>query len=342
MKVTGVDGKQVGKLAGRVYFVNHGVNVSREYSGSVSNPNTAAQVGQRSRFKLASQVSAALSSVIVIPRKGIQSPRNLFVKKNMGLFYGSPQGAQVSYENLQITNGSMGLPGLVVERQSPDILQIQLEKGVEGAYDRIVYNVFSKTAEAQLLLVSSSVVPVTTENNTARFRSTDPYTELVVYAYGLKDKNERARANYNSYSVNTGEDLAKLFANRSLGIGDYFFSQTRGTTLPYGTSTSPVPDEGKVLMYISTLGTGSVKITVGAENPVTLTNGSIQVPYNSNVQLEAIDGAEAVTGTWEFVGWLNNGEQNWFSRENNITLNVKSMKDIVAQFGINAGDGGLE
>lgn len=342
MKVTGVDGKQVGKLAGRVYFVNHGVNVSREYSGSVSNPNTAAQVGQRSRFKLASQVSAALSSVIVIPRKGILSPRNLFVKKNMGLFYGTAQGAQVSYENLQITNGSMGLPGLAVERQSPDILQIQLEKGVEGAYDRIVYNVFSKTAEAQLLLVSSSVVPVTTENNTARFRSTDPYTELVVYAYGLKDKNERARANYNSYSVNTGEDLAKLFANRSLGIGDYFFSQTRGTTLPYGTSTSPVPDEGKVLMYISTLGTGSVKITVGSENPVTLTNGSIQVPYNSNVELEAIDGAEALSGTWEFVGWLNNGEQNWFSRENNITLNVKSMKDIVAQFGINAGDGGLE
>lgn len=342
MKVSSVDGKQVGKLAGRVYYVNHGVNISREYSGSVSNPNTAAQVGQRSRFKLASQVSAALSSVIVIPRKGILSPRNLFVKKNMGLFYGSPQGAQVSYENLQITNGSMGLPGLVVERQSPDILEVQLEKGVEGAYDRIVYNVFSKTAEAQLLLVSSVVVPVTTENDTARFRSTDPYTELVVYAYGLKDKNERARANYNSYSVNTGEDLAKLFASRSLGIGDYFFSQTRGTTLPYGTSTSPVPDTGKVLLYLSTYSGGSINVTIGEQEPVNTEGGSFKVPYNGNVELEAVDGEQAGYATWEFVAWYNNGEQTPFSYDRTININMKGMRDIIAKFTYHVIGGGLE
>ena len=338
MKVKSVDGKQVGKLAGRVYFVNHGVNVSREYSGSVSNPNTAAQVGQRSRFKLASQVSAALSSVIVIPRKGILSPRNLFVKKNMGLFYGTAQGAQVSYENLQITNGNMGLPGLVVVRQAPDILEIQLEKGVKGAYDRIVYNVFSKTAEAQLLLVSSSVVPVTTENDTARFRSTDPYTELVVYAYGVKDKNERARANYNSYSVNTGEDLAKLFANRSLGIGDYFFSQTRGTTLPYGNSASVVPDEGKVLLYLTNYSDDKISVTIGEQQPVLVEDGAVQVPYNSDVELTT---STSTTGM-EFQGWYNNGEQTPFSREQTINLKMKTMRDIIAFWIYRGPQGGLE
>lgn len=342
MKVTGIDGKQVGKLAGRVYFVNHGVNVSREYSGSVSNPNTADQVAQRSRFKLASQVSAALSSVIVIPRKGILSPRNLFVKKNMGLFYGTAQGAQVSYENLQITNGSMGLPGVVVERQAPDILRIQLEKDVVGAYDRIVYNVFSKTQEAQLMLAASIVCPATTENNTASVRSTDPYTELVVYAYGLKDKNERARANYNSYSVNTGEDLAKLFANRSLGIGDYFFSQTRGSTLPYGDSTSPVPDTGKVMVYLSTLGEGSITATVGEQSPVTIKNGSVEVPYNGSVELSAEPGEPIYAGSWVFYGWYNNGEQTPFSLDATITLNVKQTRDVIAKFMFRANQGGLE
>lgn len=338
MKVTGVDGKQVGKLAGRVYFVNHGVNVSREYSGSVSNPNTAAQVGQRSRFKLASQVSAALNNVIVIPRKGILSPRNLFVKKNMGLFYGTAQGAQVSYENLQITNGSMGLPGVVVARQSPDILEIQLEKGVEGAYDRIVYNVFSKTAEAQLLLVSSVVVPVTSENNTAKFRTTDPYTELVVYAYGLKDKNERARANYNSYSVKTGEDLAKLFANRSLGIGDYFFSQTRGTTLPYGNSSSVVPEEGKVLLYLTNYSDDEISVKIGEQQPVLVEDGAVQVQYNADVELTT---STSTTGM-EFIGWFNNGEQTPFSRELTINLKMKTMRDIIAFWVYRGPGGGLE
>lgn len=338
MKVTGVDGKQVGKLAGRVYFVNHGVNVSREYSGSVSNPNTAKQVGQRSRFKLASQVSAALSSVIVIPRKGILSPRNLFVKKNMGLFYGTAQGAQVSYENLQITNGSMGLPGLVVERQSPDILQIQLEKGVSGAYDRIVYNVFSKTAEAQLLLVASVVVPVTSENDTARFKTTDPYTELVIYAYGLKDKNERARANYNSYSVNTGEDLAKLFANRSLGIGDYFFSQTRGTTLPYGNSQSVVPEDGKVLLYLTNYSEEPISVTINDQQPVMVEDGAVQVPYNADVELSTSFDLEGA----EFKGWFYNGEQTPFSLNQTINFKMKTMKDLIALWVVHQVIHGLE
>lgn len=330
MKVTGIDGKQVGKLAGRVYFVNHGVNVSREYSRSVSNPNTADQVGQRSRFKLASQVSAALSSVIVIPRKGILSPRNLFVKKNMGLFYGTPQGAQVSYENLQITNGSMGLPGISVERQSPDILNVQLLKGVIGSYDRIVYNIFSKTEETRLLLVESAVVPVTDTNATALLTTTDPYTELVIYAYGLKDKNERARARYNSYSVDTGEDIATLFANRSLNLGDYYFSQTRGTTLPYGTTSNVTPDTGKVMLYLSTNMGSGFRVTIGSEQPVVMESGGIEVPYNSRVQVEALDNSGVAT----FYGWYNNGEQRPFSHGESITFDMKNMRDLYAEWGL--------
>lgn len=342
MKVTGVDGKQVGKLAGRVYFVNHGVNVSREYSGSVTNPNTAAQVSQRSRFKLASQVSAALSSVIVIPRKGILSPRNLFVKKNMGLFYGNAQGAQVSYENLQITNGNMGLPTLAVRRDSPDILKINLSQSVLGTYDRVVYNVFSKTAETQLLLKASVIVPVGTENEDAHCTLTDPYEELVIYGYGIKDKNERARANYNSYSVKTGEDIAALFANRSLSLGDYVFSQTRGTTLPYGDSTNVTPEEGKVLLYLSMIGGEDLQVTVGSGQPQTITAATLQVPYGESVNLVANDGQSMWYPYWTFVGWFNNGEQTPFSTNRNLTFVQTGMRDIVAKFRQVTGIEGLE
>ena len=57
MKIYSLDGKGSGKVGGSVYYVNRGVQVRREYTAAVTNPSTDAQVGQRSRFKLASQVS---------------------------------------------------------------------------------------------------------------------------------------------------------------------------------------------------------------------------------------------------------------------------------------------
>lgn len=334
MKIYSRNGKGSGKLGGSVYVVNHGVQIERQYGGTISNPSTIPQVSQRSRFKLASQVSAALAPVIAIPRKGIQSPRNLFVKRNIGYFYGGPDGAQVTYENLQITQGCIGLPGFRAARELENHITLSLQDSVLASCDHVIYCVFKKTSEEQLQLMQSVVVPVDDSNPDAIIDVNDVAGNLVFYAYGIRLKNSRARATYGNYQVQTGVDFAKLIANRTIEMSDVQFTQTRGTSLGQGAEESVTPGTNEVIIYIGTNGSGRVnaKINNGEEAPVE--NGHIRVNIGDLVTLKEI----AVSGYY-FRGWYNNGVQMPFSTESQISFTASEMRDIVA---IWHAEGGLE
>ena len=334
MKLFAHNGKGTGKLGGSVYVINHGVQIEREYNGVISNPSTAPQVSQRSRFKLASQVSAALAPVIAIPRKGIQSPRNLFVKRNIGYFYGGPDGAQVTYENLQITQGCIGLPGFRAARELENHITLSMQDSVLASCDHVIYCVFKKTSEEQLQLMQSVVVPIDDTNPDAIIDVNDVAGNLVFYAYGIRLKNARARATYGNYQVQTGVDFAKLIANRTIEMSDVQFTQTRGTSLGQGDEESVTPGANEVIIYISTNGSGRVnaKINNGEEEPVE--NGYIRVNIGDLVTLKEI----AVSGYY-FRGWYNNGEQYPFSTGSQISFTASEMRDIVA---IWHAEGGLE
>lgn len=334
MKLFSHNGKGTGKLGGSVYVINHGVQIEREYNGTISNPSTVPQVSQRSRFKLASQISAALDPVIAIPRKGILSPRNRFVKRNIGYFYGGPDGAQVTYENLQITQGCIGLPGFRAARELEGKITLAMQDSVLASCDHVIYSVFKKTSEDQLQLMNSVSVPVDDTNAEAIIDIDDVAGNLVFYAYGIRLKNARARAKYGQYQVQTGVDFAKLIANRTIEMSDVQFTQTRGTSLGQGDEESITPGEGEVIIYIGTNGSGRVnaKINNGEEEPVE--NGYIRVNIGDLVTLKEI----AVSGYY-FRGWYNNGEQYPFSTESQITFTASEMGDIVA---IWHTEGGLE
>lgn len=334
MKLFSHNGKGTGKLGGSVYVINHGVQIEREYNGVISNPSTTPQVSQRSRFKLASQVSAALAPVIAIPRKGIQSPRNLFVKRNIGYFYGSPEGAQVTYENLQITQGCIGLPGFRAARELENHVTLSMQDSVLASCDHVIYCVFKKTSEEQLQLMQSVVVPIDDTNPNAIIDVNDVAGNLVFYAYGIRLKNARARATYGNYQVQTGVDFAKLIANRTIEMSDVQFTQTRGTSLGQGDEESITPGANEVIIYIGTNGSGRVnaKINNGEEEPVE--NGFIHVNIGDLVTLKEI----AVSGYY-FRGWYNNGEQYPFSTEAQISFEATEMRDIIA---IWHAEGGLE
>ena len=83
MKLNGLLGTGSGKLGTSVFTTVKGTQIVRQYQPTVNNPSTNLQVSQRSRFKLVSQIAASMADVIAIPRNGIISSRNLFVKKNM-------------------------------------------------------------------------------------------------------------------------------------------------------------------------------------------------------------------------------------------------------------------
>ena len=311
-----------GKLGSTVNSIVYGTQVQREYRATISNPSTKDQVDQRARFKLASQVAAALSPVIAIPRKGFETPRNRFVKNNFNYFYAEGDTASVSYENLQLTAGNAGLPGISISRSAATGVSLALAESAKKAVTRVCYSVFKKTTEDKLQLVASVVVSEANERGT--FPTNIPYVsgDLIVYAYGMKDADAKATAKYGNYKVATGEDLASLIMTRKIKEKDYTLTETRGTTIFTDQDDVNQPDEGMVRVYI-TGAYGGYATAPGEEN------GYVDVHYGATLTCTATPAPG-----YNFVGWYNNGEQNAFSSTNPLTLTVTQARDIIARFNV--------
>ena len=332
MKVTSYRSKGSGKVGSSVYVINHGVLIEREYNSEVSNPNTPAQVGQRARFKLASQVSAALENVIVIPRKGIQSPRNRFVKRNMPFFYGGVEGAQVTYENLQLTLGSNGLPSIGLVRNNSGELEMTLTSPVVNSVSYVAYSVFRKTDEGLLQLMASEIVKIDEDNVNGDVTISDPGGDLVVYAYGYRMKTAKAKANYDNYRVSNATDMAKLIANRRIELSDVYFTATRGTSIADRESTNPQPGVDDVMLYLNTNGLGTIGLKVDGEDVAEVESGAFSVRKGSVVELTAKPAQLAGGDFAGFDGWFNNGEQTPFSMQTPYQFTITSMRDIIARW----------
>lgn len=330
MKVTSYRSKGSGKVGSSVFVINHGVLIEREYNSEVSNPSTPAQVGQRARFKLASQVSAALENVIAIPRKGILSPRNRFVKRNMQFFYGGVDGAQVTYENLQLTLGSNGLPSIGLVRNNSGELEMTLTSPVVKSVSHVAYSVFRKTDEELLQLVASEIVDVNEDNVNGDVTIADPGGDLVVYAYGYRIKNAKAKAKYDNYRVSSATDMAKLIANRRIELSDVYFSATRGTSIADGDNDNPQPGPNNVMLYLSNNFLGKIKLEQNSEVISEDYTGAFVATKGAHIKLTQIPKELAGGDFAGFDGWFNNGEQTPFSMQTSIEFDITSMRDIVA------------
>lgn len=353
MKLNAANGKGVGKKGNSVFSINHGVQIEREYNSHVSNPNTPEQVSQRARFKLISQVSAAVEPVLVFRRKGLQSPRNIFTKVNMGFVYADVEGAQVTYENLQIAPGNNGLPAIYLERSSA-LGQDNIEYGLLGPVGadvkRVIFCFFIKGSENRLTYVFSRILETPLPADI--YMAVEPASafmqdqDIICLAYGMKDKNKAASAKYYSYQIMSGEDIARLVANRKLDENNYTFTQTRGTTLGRGQSASPSPSVGHTLLYITALDGGSVDVVVNSASPIRMGSGYLDVQYGDRLTLTPVSPSGVpegfVQGVWQFKGWYNNGSQTPFSTENPLSLIVNGMLDIVADWYFLSGIVGLE
>ena len=219
MKLTGqIVGS--GKVGNIVVAKVAGESIARQYNPNVSNPNTTGQVAQRAKMKLASQLSAALAPAIVIRKKGLISARNQFVQKAMPQIVFSGDTAQVTYENLQLTDGNTGLPAISAARGSQKI-SLKLSSAAPANVDRVVWNVFGKSTEGKLALVGSIISSDPGQERTFDAETPDIEGDVVIYAYGMSDTNADASARYANYNCETGVDIAKLVASRSLSSSDY-------------------------------------------------------------------------------------------------------------------------
>lgn len=201
MKLNGFVGKGSGKLGASVFAISGGEQIVRQYNPRVANPNTDAQVAQRAKLKLMSQLAAALAPAMGFAKQGQVSARNQFVSKNIGLATYANKKANVDLTNLQLTPSSVGFTGIVGEPEAGGTLFVNTAAVPAADIKRVAFFVYRRTDEGQLEYVASKIV--TERDAEGKFGTTfnGVAGDIVVYAYGIKDNTAAATLRYENYVV---------------------------------------------------------------------------------------------------------------------------------------------
>lgn len=222
MKLYGVFGKGSGKVGNSVWAISGGEQIVRPYNPNVSNPNTDAQVAQRAKLKLMSQLGAALAPALGFAKQGLVSARNQFVSKNIGLATYAGQKAEVAVDDLQLTPSNVGFPAITVD---PDF-EVHLNSAAAADIKRVAYFVYRRTTEEQLEYVASAIVTEPGANRTFPHSFGLSNGEWVVYAYGIKDNSTAATMRYENYVTTAGANEAELSVIELFRTADYALTKT--------------------------------------------------------------------------------------------------------------------
>lgn len=234
MKLYGLFGKGSGKLGSSVFAISSGEQIVREYNPVVENPNTPAQVEQRAKFKLLSQLAASLASIIVIPKQGLVSSRNRFIGLNMPAVTYANDTASVELAKLTITGGARPLGGINFVMDGAQGVAVNVTVDVETSINAVVY-VFVRRSNENGLIVVKSVVKEREEGNpTFSARAQFDPTNCVVFAYGIVGDLEGALANYGNYEAPTAEVIAKIISERSTISSNIAFTKTAFAEMKQG------------------------------------------------------------------------------------------------------------
>lgn len=321
-KVTSLYGKTMGKIGSIVFSTSGGYTIAREYNPHVANPNTPAQVNQRARMKLMSQLSAALSPVIAMTKEGLVSKRNKFTKKNFDACYVSGGYAQITYENVQLTEGNTALPALSavgIVNSDGMLINVGIQDEPTTTITRVVYCLFRKSNEGKLEYVDSLIISQRNSSVSQLYFyggfTNMAVAEYVIYAYGMSDTSERATATYGNLNVVTASDLARLVASRSISYQDFQFTQTRGITLGADGQAVTPETAGKVRVFVTAVGNGGV------------VSGGGSFDVGTSVTVVATPEAG-----YAFRRWLYNGTNNVASTDASYTFTANQQTDLVAVF----------
>lgn len=228
MKLNGFVGKGSGKLGSSVFAISGGEQIVREYNPRVANPNTDAQVSQRAKLKLMSQLAAALAPGLAFKKMGLVSARNQFVAKNIGLCTFENGKASHQMTTLQLTPGSVGFPEIIAVTEQENLVVITNTTPIAGDITKAVFIVVKQDDNAKIAFVEKKILDVpATGVVTTSFTGEDGATYFA-YMYGWKPMSNGNRIIYEDYVADFNENRVDVNTILNEMILNGTFSTTSG------------------------------------------------------------------------------------------------------------------
>lgn len=313
-KIYGLFGAMSGKVADVVMSVRNGQQIVRKYQPVVANPKSQNQYTTRARFKMISQLSAVLASVIAMPRISGVSPRNRFSSVNFPISSFDGTKATIDLDKVQLTSSVVGFPQLTATRGASAI-EVSLDNEGDASaadFDRVVYAMFVRNQDDTLMFAGSTVVNEPGDGGI--FSAELPYTEksAVVYGYGMRDNSDAARMYFGNTEVTSAAMVAQLIVSHTLSDTDVTVSRTVGTLLA---GTEPA-----VPVTLTILKRGSGDGTV-------VGTGTYDAGQSVTVRATA-------DGSSQFNGWYNlPSGGSAISMSNPYTFTITEDRTLYCEFG---------
>ena len=315
MKVNSILGKMTGKVGNIVLTSVGGKVVGREYNPNVANPNTQPQQNTRSKFKLASQLSASMAPVIAIKKEGNVSARNLFVKENFPAIRYSQGVADINLNMVQLTKSQRSFIGFNADRSSGSAIAVELNGDAAAVLSRVVYIAYKKAADGSLIFFDSKVCNTAGDNG--QFHDVLNYTAdaVVLYAYGMKDLESGITSKFGNMSAPSAEDVAQLLISNTENMASVQLTKTAGLTMAAGENTGDSDDVEHLTVSLVISGNGSAV-------------GGGRFETGQTATLRATPDEEA-----SFVAWkANNASGQVLSTQNPYSFTVEQNMTICAVF----------
>lgn len=231
MKLTGFVGTGTGKLGASVFSVRKGQQVVRQYQPNVTNPNTRPQVVQRAKFKLLTQLAAAIGNngfFYANVRAG-SSQRNEFMRRNMDAVnvIGSESVATLSLPDVVLTSGGFMFNTPEYNRTTGvvniDLTADELENVVGATVVTISSPEIGRIIGGAVRVVREESagnieVPVLVPPTLVR------YTNALVWLWRFRDG--AARAKYENATQGAADTEVALTFERMVSAGDIEVSVT--------------------------------------------------------------------------------------------------------------------
>lgn len=237
MKSTGLFGKNSGRVGGVVYSNYRGQQVVRAYQPQVKNPNTKAQIGQRAKFKLVSQLGAVFGKQLknsYISEDNRLTSRNAWVRRMLKKTIYSGGEASLPIEEIILTNARGGIYFAEAGRQL-DITLLASEWNRERVKVRVVIIAYSDAGEIVIDQVQN-VSPDPAETGDY-IEMTAPLTALpagysniraILYAY---EPDAGVSVSYDDYVTEGNEAVLEDIVS-SVGLNNVRFSGSMNIPVP--------------------------------------------------------------------------------------------------------------